>query len=40
MSNSEHWEIERERKVILAGFRDKYGVEIKLETLLHIHTIE
>jgi hypothetical protein len=38
--NSEHWGVERNRSEILAGFREKYEVEVKPEILDHIHSIK
>lgn len=37
--NSEHWGVERNRVDILAGFQEKYGVEVQIELLEHVHSI-
>ena len=38
--NFEHWGVARPPSDILAGFREKYGVEVKEEILQHIHSIK
>ncbi|HEX7494804.1 MAG TPA: class I SAM-dependent methyltransferase [Bacteroidales bacterium] len=38
--NYEHWGIERNPSDILAGFQEKYGVEVMPEILEHIHSIK
>ncbi len=37
--NSEHWGVERNRVDILAGFQEKYHVEVQTELLEHVHSI-
>lgn len=38
--NQEHWGIDRSRSALLAGFRDKYALDLEEDVLAQVHSVE